>query len=515
MKTARRMLAITLLALGPVACGRGCTCFEGEKTYEKLHGKVDVSLVRKTRWTGGRIPGPVSSFFLHVETTPPFDEPVGDCTHVDMVEDDAGKHVAFRCKDTKEWSVLRLRGGDRRIRECSAPVGTESKPKLDRLETVRQSAPRILACERADTPYLMEELVHAVLEDEGADAAADFAVTLASDASARESGVQADPWDRAVGALDGPSKTRALAGLCRTLEQADGRASRAAYVRAAMRCPLESEAVAQGALATARFLLTNSEKLPESEIRKDEALLWAGLIAGARTPKELGSLVCDRARQGDVREDTRAVLLQLIAHTRVSCDVIDAWLKAPLCDPSLDCDGGLCTEAELANDSAGWNAALDGGQRPSPSLPTRERAVLRAGYARGPLPPGVTLANARRRYSLPDGGRLPSCYRGDLEVGTACDCSSLSSLALCSVTTEPTRGEERYLVTGGCKLRIDDAHHRLETAHFTCARLGESCVQVGQTSQTGQTAECCGGMVCRLGICEPPPGVAADAAHDR
>src|SRR5262245_55174138 len=119
----RQRALLFAFIFGCTACGRSCGCVEGEKTYETLRGKVNVSLVRKVHWTGGRIPGPLTSFYVHVETTPPFDEPVL-CDHVELAEDDAGKNVAFRCDGTAAWTVLRLRGGDRRLVECDAPVGT-------------------------------------------------------------------------------------------------------------------------------------------------------------------------------------------------------------------------------------------------------------------------------------------------------------------------------------------------------------------------------------------------------
>jgi len=77
----------------------------------------------------------------------------------------------YRCKGEKEWTVFRLRGGDRRIRECNATVGTGDKPRFEKLEPLRTSAKRILDCEHVATGYTMKELVHAAFEDEGSSAA--------------------------------------------------------------------------------------------------------------------------------------------------------------------------------------------------------------------------------------------------------------------------------------------------------------------------------------------------------
>ena len=128
VKTRRvKQAAVPVLLLGiATGCGRSCGCIEGERTYEHLDGKVKVELVRHVVWSGGKIPGPLTSFFVRIGTTPPIEEAVA-CDHLDLAEDDAGKHVGFRCKGTAEWTVVRLRGGDRRLRECNAPVGTSAK----------------------------------------------------------------------------------------------------------------------------------------------------------------------------------------------------------------------------------------------------------------------------------------------------------------------------------------------------------------------------------------------------
>jgi hypothetical protein len=152
-----RVITFMVLALG--GCGRGCGCVEGQTTYESLDGKVKVELVRSVRWGTGHLPGTITSFSVRVHAEEVFDEPVA-CDHVDLAEDDAGKLVAFRCKgDDQPWTVLRLHGGQRRLRECNAPVGRGAVPAWSGLRPVSASVDRILGCMGNETGRLHAELM--------------------------------------------------------------------------------------------------------------------------------------------------------------------------------------------------------------------------------------------------------------------------------------------------------------------------------------------------------------------
>ena len=149
MKGSPRIAALLVpvaLLLASSACGRGCSCVRGEKTYETLDGKVKVSLVRNVDWAGTKFPALVPEFTLRIETTPPITHRVR-CDHVDMAEDDAGKLVAYRCKGKDPWNLIRLRGGDRYLEECAAPVGTKEKPDWTKVEPLSRSVERVFACE--------------------------------------------------------------------------------------------------------------------------------------------------------------------------------------------------------------------------------------------------------------------------------------------------------------------------------------------------------------------------------
>jgi hypothetical protein len=102
-RAARILSVVALLGLG---CGPRCGCAEGDEVLETLDGPVKVELVRQTRWTGGRLPGPISTFYVRVHTNPPFDEWV-ECHEAELAGDEEGKAVAFRCADAPTWTVLR------------------------------------------------------------------------------------------------------------------------------------------------------------------------------------------------------------------------------------------------------------------------------------------------------------------------------------------------------------------------------------------------------------------------
>lgn len=481
MKARYRISALIALALGPAACGRGCTCFEGEKTYEKVKGKYEVSLVRKTRWVGGRIPGPVSNFYVHVATDPPIDEPIGDCTHADMAEDKEGKHVAFRCRDTheREWTVLRLRGGDRRIRECHATVGTDDPPDWKKLESVRASTSRVLGCDSLDRAYAMEELAHAVLEDEGSSVASDYVNTLAAIGPAPFP----DPWDHALRVVDEPTRKNALAKLCPALAERDAKTEPATYVRAARHCPLETS----GALAMLRAML--ARKAPGEDKTATAALVWSALLAAKASPKESGAVLCEAASAPppiDWPKERESIMAALLGQTKTKCAAaVNTWLEHPPCNFLIDCDAGLCTESELAADLEGWDTGLDAGVRGDPAVPDRDRAILRAAYAAGPLPKELVVRNQRRRYDRPDASMLLDCNDDRLEAGAACQCG-IQTLTVCEIGSD-----ERIIEQRECTMRIDDAHKRLEVGHRTCEALGASC----------RDHPCCGDALCQREVC--------------
>jgi hypothetical protein len=505
---ARRIFALALLALLPAACGRSCGCTEGKKTYETLDGKVKVALVRNTHWTGGRIGGPVSDFAIRVETTPPFEEPV-PCDHVDMAEDDAGKHVAFRCRGTSEWTLLRLRGGDRRIRECSAPMlGTGRKPEFDKVDPVRAAAVRILDCNPdGDAPYTTEQVARAVLEDEGEAAATDFVVELAARPFPYAN--QSDSWERAFGVLPAPARDRALGTICGVLTTVSPLPKPERWMRAVLRCPLDPAAIGEGALAM--FSAALAAKPPDTTTfdstgrATERALLWSALLASARRPAEASAVACTFAsafgRYGsEVQTRRKRIIGTVLARTRVRCPAADVWLAPPPCSSRLDCDGSLCTAKEITSEIAtAWaEVPLDGdaGSRAEPLVPDDDRLVLLLTYGRGALPRDLVLKNQRRLYPFADAGTEAACSDDELDAGAPCACQDLPEYARCRLDPEKTAIRYEH-----CAIHVNDAKHQLDDVRRVCEPVGASC--------DFSSVLCCGGLRCKAmiggtgGVCEP------------
>lgn len=491
------VVVLVALGVGPAACGRSCGCVEGEKTYERLDGKVEVSLVRKVRWAGGRVGGPLTDFFVRVATTPPFDEPVRGCDHVDLAEDEAGKNVAFRCKGTASWTVLRLRGGDRRLRECDATVGTGRKPTFEKLEPVRSATKRILDCEGSEPMAAIEELVRAVNEDEGEQVAAELVVSLAD--RPLLSSQEKDPWDVALHTLDPGGRERAMTQLCAVLPREQPLASSETWVRAAVRCPLDAPGIGAGSLAMLRRQLPDGAEPPVDAgvhlLPAPRALVWSALIATEKEPAEAGAIACKAAGGGqrhDPRGGAKSVVAWILGRTGTSCDAVTPWLTPAPCSPYLDCDGGLCSKAELGADMARWTEALalDGGLRADPNVPAsdNDRIAVFAAHARGPLPREIILPNERRRYPFAnaDAG-LPSCSEAQLEVGAPCICTEIRGAQRCKVPVSETRVRDGY-----CAGRFDDAKKRIDDVRRICEPEGATC--------NWSTILCCDGLRCEPGV---------------
>lgn len=494
---------LTVLLVGPSACGRSCGCVEGSKTYETLDGKVRVSLVRNVHWTGGKIPGPLTSFALHVATTPPIDAPV-DCDHVDMAEDDAGKLVAFRCRDEKPWTVLRLRGGDRYLRECEAPVGTDRKPDFSKLRPVSEVATRILRCPHMGAGYANEQIVRATIEDEGIDVASRLVGLTLADQGLVSSGDK-DPWAVGLSALGDEGKGRALEPLCGALE--GGSPTPARYVRAATRCALGKASAGPPAIAMFSALSASPAEVGWSDIPVplDRAFLWSALIASELLAADAGSVACRVAASPPQSKPRRAIIAATLARTRTKCPAFVAWLTPPPCSKELDCDGGLCSATELVADDDWSEAFKRAGERGDPTIPNLDRALLRAVYVDA-APASLILANSRRRYPMVAAG--PSCDTATLEAGAPCSCPEFGDWERCRAEVVAGRTRYRY-----CSLRVDDTKRQISDVRRVCEGPGSAC--------DFSSRLCCDGLRCREldggppGVCDVVASPDASAVRDR
>lgn len=499
------------LGLGPTAC-RGCGCVSGEKVYEKIDGKVKVSLVRSTGWTkDGKGVEPHSSFHLHVETTPAFDEPLPPgCSHVDMAEDDDGKNVAYRCKRSGEWTVLRLRGADRRVRECNATVGTGDKPRFEDLTPVRVAVPRIAECsthQGEKMAYQQEQLVRAVIEDDGVDAGVEVGASLAKLPLKDSRGD--DPWVGALAALDASGRDKLMSKTCEALSSNVAIESPPAYVRAALRCPVDAPAV----IARARDVLaarladglppkalsdagTDAQRVQDNvREERERALLWAARIAVQREPASAGNVACDMAGTRDPSELRAAqhnALLFVLGRTKTACPAVERWLVPTPCSPALDCDGGLCDYDELlASFDGDVGIVGDAGVRVEPKWPAHDQLLMFALRGGGSLPIEFATVNDRRHYPItsPDGGL---CTDEGLDAGAPCRCTELNQGDICR-----SRASEATFRHAHCAVHFDDKKRRIDDVRRACERQGVEC--------DTKDRFCCGGLRCTNGKCEPKP----------
>ena len=479
----RRPRAVTGLAvalfLGALGCGRGCSCISGEKTYEHLDGKVKVELVRQTHWTGGRIPGPISNFVIRVHTTPAFDEPTA-CEKVELAEDDAGKNVAFRCADTTEWTVLRLRGGDRRIRECAPPVGSARKPAFGSLAKIPAIAPQLLEC--ADGPFGRQRARYAeVVRSVGEEAGSAAATALVLDTVARPRGFelesQYDAWDGMLDVLSTEERAAVLTKVCADL--LSEATPRVAYLHALRWCPLDdTQRLGEVALKRLQEALHGGD-----DARDGLELRWVAALASRGKAVEAAQVACSSGR--DLKLPESGLLLTLVARGGIRCPSIAAALTPPPCSEDLDCDGGLCSAAALKTEIDTWVAdavtstIADGGaRRLDGDSYTPLRALLAAAYAQGPLPRELALPNARRHYELADAGA--PCESALLAEGAPCTCHPYAHPE-CAVAAG-----EAHFEYEACSVTIDDAKRRFDARHL-CRHAESDC---------GYGPPCCPGLDC-------------------
>ena len=492
--------ALALLALTIAGCGRSCGCVEGERSYESIHGAVRVELVRDVRWVGGRIPGPMTSFRVRIHATPRIDEPVA-CDHVDMAQNPTGTLVAFRCRGAAApWDVVRRQPDGIWFRECDARVGTGDPPDFARLEPLSASATRIATCPGAQPPSrVWPALLRAIAAQEGEARAIATTVDLARaewPPTARHVSFPQDPWPGALEGLTQPQRRAALGATCDALTRDPPSAP--LWARAAPRCALDTPGVADAALrALGQWLRAR----PERDVGMSaEALRWAAAIASTHRPSAAGSVACAAARDTPPNlygiADSGRVLGAVLAITRTRCPDFDRWIASPLCGSAVECDGGLCTAAELGERLGSWRRAVEAapGTPPRAIVATFEPAhvALAVMYAQGELPREVALRNARYRYALPE-ERLPSCS-GRMDDGTPCTCDYLQG-HLCGVPSSEVRA-----VVGACAFSFDDARRQIVDVRSSCQPIGGSCAA--------------GRVCCRGGECASGPDARCVSVRD-
>jgi hypothetical protein len=471
----KRWLPIVL-----VGCGRSCSCFEGETKYESIDDPIKFQLVRETHWTGGRIPGPLSDFYVRVHTNPPIDEPAA-CTHVDLAENDVGTLFAFRCSARDEkgvgpWTLIRLGKSGRHFRDCTPYVGQGDKPDFSAVRPLSFAAPRILACPHSfsDVGYAnrYRDLVAELRETEGSTAVVHFLI----DAAGNEGDLATTVWDDQVAALSESDRAIVFRSVCPALR--DPGSNEPLYVRAALHCDLSDPRVGDSALERVK----NGFAAPPGF---DTSFFSAAPIAMRTHPAEAAAAACanvDKLPYADLRV---RVAHEAIAIGKLACPALSV---VGMCDPEIECDGGTCTPAELEAELRIWidTAALDAGARSFEDKTSDRHAALAALYAQGPLPDSVTLPNARRHYAFVNGSG-PPCF-DKAEAGAPCTCDfGPSKYDICNF-------DGGRIISSTCSFRVDDKKKTIDDVRHHCALAGVTCLA---------DYECCMGFSCKSGETGP------------
>jgi hypothetical protein len=450
--------------------------------YETLDKPVRVELVRHLSWSGGRFSlGPTASFHLHVETTPPFDEPT-TCESVDLSENEKGTVVAFRCKHEGAWQAIRLGEGGAHVLDCSTNLGTEKKPDYTRLKSIEKAAPAILDChERGDGTQwrAYSDLYDAVAREirESGGAAAVRAFLAESSGRAIPDEAVEDPWVHVVLELSKSERADVETDLCPALLKTGGDD---AFVRAARLCPLGDPRIATAALDRVRIEFLPSAT-PRQRVRRDSPLEWALVIALRSRSSEAGALACTFATAVTESSWRRDLAIAAIGASNTACP---AAVVSKGCGASFDCDGGLCSAAELRPELDAWLATdADGGVRAfGPKRPTDEHALLAADYAAGALPRDLVLRNARRHYTI-DAGAAPSCT-DRLALGAPCSCASLDDALICDLPLDGGRLERFH-----CSVRADDRA-------LVVGYVEHACIAAPDGGACTSDDDCCDGVAC-------------------
>jgi hypothetical protein len=501
---------VGISVLGLAGCCRRCGVETGEKTYETHTGKVRASLVRSTSW-GTKVPIPGSSFAVRVETTPPFDEET-TCSKVVFAEDPTGKLLGFRCHDAKTWTVLRLRGGARRLRDCDV-AGSKEAPNWSTLLPISSAAEAMLRCDGSKNVAILR----AISEDEGEAPARARALALADE---RPSNVDGDAWRLAIDGLPEELRAKAEADVCGRLLEAGRVQSANLFLRAVARCDLRDPRVGDAAMAVLGETLeapTEPGYRPGlyGEDPRSRTIRWAALVASRARPQEAGAFACARL-PGSIPRDqlayTWAPLASVVGRGGQRCDHLDGFLRDPPCGEEVACGASLCETTSLRADTRAWDElplTPQGADRVLPELPRPSRAMLHALRANGPLPREVTVRHARSRYALPANSALPACAVS-LAPNTACVCPPPHDLrwAACGVGADDTQGS-----WGPCGFHLDDIKKRIDDVRMVCKTLGADCDDF--------RSPCCGGLRCvsaRSGgyACQPDeaaPGAAPSASR--
>lgn len=353
--------------------------------------------------------------------------------------DESGSAYLFRCGE-QPWQAARM-VADELFADCApetAPVGDfPPAPLVD----VARSSYRCLS--EIDRGRYLSALARALAPED----LATVQLAIGRDDPERA--------DLAAAKLDPAAAAPLLDRLCPTLR--DPLPDLALAARAVRLCPLDR-------VDDWRGLTGALKQIVEQRSGEDAKLVreWGLLVNATIEPQRVGAAAC--AILEEEPDDDVALLAWL--RSGVSCPVVERRASSdPPCGLRLDCDGALCSEAQI---TAKLEAALPTllatpSPRPMPNwnngdflvAPEVTRAVA---LTRGGFPEPFRIRNARRRYARPTlAPELPSC-RDDIPEGSACSCLELDAqgVDLCGQAPLSDRVQQDR-----CSLLVDDKAQRL------------------------------------------------------
>ncbi|MEM1032448.1 MAG: hypothetical protein AAGN82_19030 [Myxococcota bacterium] len=487
LSPAGRFSILLLVVLG--GCARDCRFLSGDRTYESLDGPVRAELVGITRWGGGKVSAPLTSFLVRVHTEPKIDVAVA-CTRATFAGDE--HHVAYRCLEGDEkgrgWTVIRLLGGDRHLVDCNVSAG-EAAPDFGALPPIVDRADQLLDCRPNREGDLFTELVRTLEETAGAQTAAAFMVRNLDFVAERP--YLGDGWRRGFAALSPAGRQAAQPGLCGALDDPTlGASSFRRAVAACLPSEVPSAKRADAAIARLQRVLTAPEPEP-TDVWWTAG--WSLNVAPDRA-KPMACNVLDGA-SSSVESDVRPVAAgALVLHTlddddAPPCPALRRLVRPRwLCDEPVSCAPRrerhrLCVASELRDTRTFLKSAFAEGKRGPDGLrgrldtPPWPRIGLSAAYALD------DVAEVRRRNARLDYDVEPRAGTGVEECsptkppGGACQCPEyLLDLAICKLATDASTTRIHH-----CDVTIDDEARVVRSQHF-CAPEGDAC---------GPDAGCC------------------------
>lgn len=286
---------------------------------------------------------------LDIETTPPISLPVDPCDDVTLAEEASGRGIAYRCSGGP-WTVVRLRGNGRYLKDCISVLGTAQKPDWSKVGPIAPQAMQLLDCAEGDAKA-WAEIARSIAEEngeQGAELAAKYVVATTlrpSPTIGKASQGYPDGWALAVQALPAAGQAIVKNETCPALQKSAS--SSLLYARAGRICPFDAPNVGDVALAAFKNHLDaprkdftglterNDAKTPPDDLSAPElAFAMEGLIALKQRPKEAAETACahigDYTREFDpVRVSVTASVLAL---SKTRCEALDK--KSPLwpCD---------------------------------------------------------------------------------------------------------------------------------------------------------------------------------------